>query len=200
MKLLPLLLLFFAEPFWESKPPADWSDQQLLALLSDSPWAQPVTGTGKVAASPVQIYLATAAPMELAERERERRYKARRAPGESAAGETLVAEYRAWLQENLATQIVLAVAMRPNDALSDERETRQMEKECVMRVGRKKYKLTGHFPPSAADPYLRLAFPREVGAADKTVTFDLYLPGIGLPFRSVEFKVQDMMVKGKLEM
>ena len=51
---------------------------------------------------------------------------------------------------------------RDNNAFSDNRETRQMEQECVMRVGRKKLKMTGHFPPSPGDPYLRLAFPREV--------------------------------------
>ena len=68
-----------------------------------------------------------------------------------------------------------------------------------MIVGRKKYKMTGHFPPSAGDPYLRIAFPREVTAADKSVNFELYVPGVGIPFRSVEFRVKDMTVKGKLE-
>jgi hypothetical protein len=59
--------------------------------------------------------------------------------------------------------------------------------------------MTGHFPPSAGDPYLRIAFPREVTANDKSVNFELYVPGVGIPFRSVEFRVKDMTVKGKLE-
>jgi hypothetical protein len=67
-------------------------------------------------------------------------------------------------------------------------------------VGRKKFKMTGNFPPTERDPYLRIAFPREVQASDKTVTFELYVPGATPPYRSVEFKVKDMMVNGKLEM
>ena len=69
-----------------------------------------------------------------------------------------------------------------------------------MRIGRKKYKMTGHFPPSAGDPYLRLAFPRVATAADKSVTFDLYVPGVSMGARSAEFSIKDMIVKGKLEM
>jgi len=69
-----------------------------------------------------------------------------------------------------------------------------------MRIGKKKFKMTGHFPPSPRDPYLRLAFPREAQATDKSVVFDLYLPGVPIPYREVEFKVKDLLVNGKLEM
>jgi len=41
--------------------------------------------------------------------------------------------------------------------------------------------------------------PRSVAARDKTVTFELYLPGYG-PYHDAEFRVRDMMYKGKLEM
>jgi hypothetical protein len=60
--------------------------------------------------------------------------------------------------------------------------------------------LTGSFPPSESDPFLRLAFPRQVELSDKTLTFDLYLPGVPAPFRSAEFSLKDMVVAGKLEL
>jgi hypothetical protein len=69
-----------------------------------------------------------------------------------------------------------------------------------MRVGRKKYKMTGHFPPTQNDVYLRMAFPRQVLESDKSVVFELYVPGLTPPFRTVEFRVKDMIVKGKLEL
>ena len=109
-------------------------------------------------------------------------------------------EYRLWLEDNRATQIVVAVRIPRTKDFDDASATKRMEEESVMRVGRKKYKVTGHFPPTANDVYLRMAFPREVQATDKMVTFELYLPGVTPPFRTVEFRVKDMMVKGKLEM
>ena len=195
---LPLLLFLFAAPFWEAKTPADWTENELEQLFTDSPWAQMVTAPGRAAPAPsVQVYLATAALMEQAERERDRRYREKRP---ASAPDVLAEDYQAWLKENRETQIVLAVRMATNAGFFDEREVRRMEEECVMRVGRKKFKTTGHFPPSAGDPYLRLAFPREVQSRDKTVVFELYLPGVPIPEREVEFSVKEMMVRGKLEM
>jgi hypothetical protein len=188
------LVLMFAAAFWESKPPADWTEDELIQMFTSSPWAQPLTGPAN--APPVSAYLATAAPMEQAERERDRRYKRKRP---NAPPDVLVEEYRAWLEENRATQIVLAIPIQDPKAFADSQDTRRMEEEGVMRVGRKKIKMTGHFPPSASDPFLRLAFPREVTASDKTITFELYLPGVPIPFRTVEFRIKDMLVKGKLE-
>ena len=195
------VLFLFAAPFWETKAPSDWSDDELRQILTDSPWAQMVSATGRgVAAPPIQVYLATAAPMVEADRERDRRYKRKRPPAAPAVKDELAEEYRAWLEENRATHIVLAVRMDNNRGFFDDKETRQMEEESVMYVGRKKIKMTGHFPPSPTDPYVRLAFPRQVGPSDKTVSFELYLPGVPNPFREAEFKVKDMMFKGKLEM
>ncbi len=192
------LLLFLAAPFWEAKAPADWSDEELGRLLTNSPWAQMVTGPGRGDAPPVQMYLATAAPIEQAEREwnRRARLRQRAAPPPS---DPLSEEYRVWFEDNRATQIVLAVSIPNNRAFADNREISHMQQECVMHAGRRKYKMTGHFPPSPRDPYLRLAFPRQVEATDKSVSFDLYLPGVPLPFRVVEFSVKDMLLKGKLE-
>jgi hypothetical protein len=196
---LLLWLFLFADPYWVSKPPPQWSDAQLLALLTNSPWAQPMEGPGPNAPA-VEVFLATASPIQLAEKERERRTQARRRPGPAAPESPAVTEYRLWLEDNRATQIVVAVPIQNNKGFLDEREVRRMEDECVMRVGKKKIKMTGSFPPSEADPFLRLAFPRQVELSDKTLYFDLYLPGVPSPFRSAEFALKDMVVAGKLEL
>jgi hypothetical protein len=203
--LLWSFVLLFAAPFWASKTPQQWSDQELQELLTDSPWAQLVPGPGLAAPGPpVQVYVATAGPMQQAEQELKRRAEARRNPGtEPPPEDPLAGEYRAWLQANSATQIVLAVQVERPDALSDEAEVRTMEKESVMRVGHRKIKMSGHFPPYAGDPYLRLAFPRPTDldpAKVKKISFDLYLPGVTEPYRSAEFKLKDMVVAGKLEL
>jgi hypothetical protein len=198
--LLVFLLLLFAEPFWQAKPPMDWSEDELLRLLTNSPWAELVTGPGQnVPAPAVQVYLATAAPMEQAERERDRRYRVKQ-PNPSPEATALAEEYQAWLKENRTTQIVVAVRMTGNAAFFDQKEVQRMEDESVMQVGRKKFKMTGHFPPSAADPYVRLAFPRQVQPGDKSVIFDLYLPGVPIPYREAEFSVKQMTLNGKLEL
>ncbi|HLX45768.1 MAG TPA: hypothetical protein VKR43_20135 [Bryobacteraceae bacterium] len=196
MKLLAVLF-WLAAPFWEAKAPVDWTELEITQLLTDSPWAQMLVPNSQAGSSPVQMFLATAAPIEQAEHQWDLRFKKNR-PGAPANNRD--EEFQAWLNENRAKQIVIAVLVNLPQALSDEQETRRMQDESVMRVGRKKLKMTGYFPPSAADRYLRLAFPREVTANDKTVTFDLYLPGVPIPFRQAEFKVKDMLFKGKLEM
>jgi hypothetical protein len=194
-----LSLFLFADPYWVSKPPADWTDAQLTALLTNSPWAQAVGGPGTNTPA-VEVFLATASPMELAEKERERRNQARRKPGPVLPESPAITEYRLWLEDNRATQIIVAIPIQSNKGFLDEREVRRMEDQCVMRVGKKKIKLTGSFPPSEADPYLRLAFPRQVELGDKTLYIDLYLPGVPSPFRTAEFTLKDMVVAGKLEL
>ncbi|MGH9558353.1 MAG: hypothetical protein ACRD30_03870 [Bryobacteraceae bacterium] len=185
------LVFFFGGPFWQTKAPADWTLDELKQLLTDSPWAQMVSAPDGSMAPAVQVYFATAPPIEQAERQWDSKKPRKTEPPE---------DYLTWLNENRANEIVVAVAVGGSAAFSDEREIREMEKDCVMRVGRKKYKIDGHFPPSPDDPYLRLAFPRAVKAADKTVSFDFYLPGVAIPFREAEFQVKDMIVDGKLEM
>jgi hypothetical protein len=191
-----LSLFLVVNPYWVSKPPAEWSEAELLALLTNSPWAQPVDGPGQNAPT-VQVYLATAGPMQLAEKERDRRIAVRRKPGTPIPENT---EYRLWMEDNYATQIVLAVRIQNNKGFLDEREVKRMEEESTMRAGKKKIKLTGTFPPSESDPYLRLAFPRQVDLSDKSLIFELYLPGVPSPFRNAEFKLKDMVVNGKLEL
>jgi hypothetical protein len=198
MSPLPLLLMLAAS-FWESKPPADWTDNQLLVLFTDSPWAQMAEASVKDShGGPVQVYIASAGPMQEGEKERERRYvrKGNALPTESP----MDTEYRLWLEDNLSKQIVVAVRIPRAKDFDDGAQTKRMEDETIMHVGRKKFKMTGNFPPTARDPYLRIAFPREVQVGDKMVTFELYLPGATPPYRSVEFKVKDMIVGGKLQL
>jgi hypothetical protein len=95
---------------------------------------------------------------------------------------------------------VVAVSGTSLETMSNGDETRQMEKDCVMKVGRKKYKMTGHFPPSPRDSYLRLIFPRVAVDSDKEIVFELYVPGAMPPYREAYFKVRDLYYKGKLEM
>jgi hypothetical protein len=198
---LTAFLFLMAGPFWESQAPNEWSDLQLEALVTDSPWVQMAPGPG-ASSVPVNVRLTTAAPIEQAEREQARRAELRRkgAPKKDADPDPGAVEYRLWLEDNRSTQIVVAIRMTTGEGLLDDREVRRMEDESVMRVGKKKIKMTGHFPPSPGDPFLRMAFPREVQLSDKTVTFGLYIPGVSAPFRSAEFKLKDMVVRGKLEL
>jgi hypothetical protein len=185
LALVPLFF-FFAQPFWEAKPPEKWSNQEIAMLRSNSPWAQiigPEPG--------VLVYFATAAPIEEAEGELRLRTKnALREPDP---------DYLTYLSENREKHFVLAI---PYDkgVLEKAEESRKMEAESVMVIGRKTYKIIGHFPPTPSDPVLRLVFPREVQPADKKVVFRLYLPGMTFPEREAEFEVKELLYHGKLEM
>jgi hypothetical protein len=188
--LLLALALFGRAPFWETKPPAQWTDAEVQELLTNSIWAQPAVDSR---GGGVAVYLASARPMREAELE-----LARRQP--PAADDPGAEEYRDFLRENQGKQIVLAVALPDRKALEDPVEVRRMEEECVLKVGRKKYQMTGHFPPGKTDPYLRLVFPRAVTVADRSLVFELYVPGLPSPYRRVEFRVQDLAYRGAVEM
>jgi len=193
------VVLMLAASFWETKAPADWTDDELVRLFTDSPWAvMTLPAAAETNSAAVQVFLATAAPVVEAEKERERRYviKANGHPVESA----LDTEYRLWMEDNRATQIVVAVRIARAKDFDDAALTKRMEEESVMDIGRKKFKMTGNFPPTERDPFLRIAFPREVKESDKKVTFELYVPGVTPPYRSAEFRVKDMIYKGKLAM
>ena len=203
---LAMLLMLLATPFWETKPQAQWDDRELEQMLTDSPWAQAAQTSGKSdAGTPVIVLFASASPIEEAERERARRDRLRpraKSAKASAAGELdpFTEEYRLWLEDNRGTQIVVALQVSNTAAFSDEREVRRMEEESVMQIGRKKIKMSGHFPPTPNDPYLRLAFPRQVQLTDKSIVLDLYLPGVSIPYRQAQFTVKDMVVHGKLDL
>jgi hypothetical protein len=190
MRALLPLLLFLARPFWETKPPERWTDREIETVRHYSPWAQ------AVAPEPVVVaYLATAAPIEMAEAELRLRMKknASRMPEPDS-------DYANYLSENRQRQFVLAVTYPTLKGLGNAQEDKRMEEESVMVIGRKTFKFVGHFPPTPSDPVLRLIFNREVKPSDKAVTFRLYLPGLNFPEREVEFRVKDLMFQGKLEM
>jgi hypothetical protein len=187
MHALLTVLFFLAQPFWETKPPELWTDREIDTIRTYSPWAQQVGP-----APPVVVYLATAAPIELAEAELRLRAKnTLREPDP---------DYADYLRENRDKHFVLAITYPTLNGLGDAKENRKLEEESVMVIGRKTYKFIGHFPPTPSDPVLRLVFPREAQASDKTILFRLYLPALPFPERDVEFRVKDLMYQGKLEM
>ena len=78
-------------------------------------------------------------------------------------------------------------------AIGDERSGHTLETltamSCVDQVMpvQRRYKLVTHFPPTPGDPYLRYIFPREVKPDDKSLLFDIYIPGLDYPQRHLEF-------------
>jgi hypothetical protein len=188
--LLPLLF-FFGQPFWEAKPPEKWTDAEITYLRNSSPWAQ------QVGAPPQQVtvFLATAAPIEAAEAELRLRMKKNTRPLAEPDP-----DYLDYLREHRDSTFVLAITYPTLTGLGHADESKNMEEETVMLVGRKEYKILGHFPPTPSDPVLRLIFPRMVKPTDKSFFFKLYLMGLKFPEREVEFKVKELMYQGKLEM
>jgi len=185
-----------AAPFWESKAPRDWSDAELSEMLHNSPWAQVATAEGVLRQAGIQTYISSALPIQEAEAEVRRRQQIRN----RSTGPMETDEYREFLKAQKERPIVLAIHFPDPLALADGVESKRMETECVMKIGRKKYKMTGHFPPAPDDPYLRVVFPRAAGPKDKSIEFDLYLPGAPDPYRTVEYQIKDLVFKGKLEL
>jgi hypothetical protein len=193
--MLPLsfLLFFSAQAFWEGHPPAEWTDSELKQMLADSPWAQTITPAPVITA-----LLATAKPIEEAEAEALHRRNASLVSGAKAAAPDI--DYIDYVKQHRDEHFVLAIPYPSLAALGRADEEKRMEEQCILRVGKRKYGILGHFPPTPSDPVLRLIFPRVVTAADKSFSFDLYLPGMTHPSRMVEFRVKDLVYKGKLEM
>lgn len=188
--------LLLAGPFWETKAPRDWTDRELSGMLNNSPWAQAATAEGAIRVPGVQTYLSSALPMQEAEAELTRRRQIRNRPAEPLETD----EYREFLKEHKGESIVLTVFFPDPNQLADGKEAKRMEEESVMKIGRKRFKMTGHFPPAPGDPYLRLVYSRVVGPKDKVIEFDLYLPGAPSPYRTVEYVVKELVYKGKLEL
>jgi len=190
-----LLAALLAAPFWETKPVRQWTDEQLLELLSDSPWAQTTLFRND---TPLPVYLATAKPVREAESEWLRRYTSQlgaNAPTDMGARH----EYEAFLAENLGKVLVIAIRNPNLRALALVEETERMEEESFLKAGKKKLKVIGHFPPAAADPVLRLIFPKPEEAV-KDLQFELYIPGVSGPYRQAVFKIKDLMFAGQPEM
>ncbi len=197
MHLALLALLAFAQNFWETKPVRQWSDEQLLDMLTESPWAQTTTLRE---GSPLPVYLATAKPVRDAEGEWMRRYTAKLQQKKIPLGsDNSKLEYEAFLKENEGKVVVLGIRNPDLKALAQAEESKSMEEESFLKVGRKKIKMTGHFPPGESDPVLRLVFPRPPETV-KEITFELYLPGVTGPYRAVTFRLKDLVFEGKTEM
>ena len=187
--LLPLLF-FLAQPFWETRPPEAWTSAQIETILHESPWAQATRQSPLVT-----VYFATAAPIEQAEAELRLRFK----KNPKALPEP-DPDYLEFLSAHREENLVLAITYPTLTGLGKASESKRMEEESVMVIGKKSYQMEGHFPPTPSDPVLRLVFPRAVKSTDKTVVFRLYLGGLSFPEREVEFRVKDLMYQGKLEM
>jgi hypothetical protein len=187
MRLLLAVLFFLAPPFWETKPPERWSDREIDTVRHDSPWAQYAGPEPRVL-----VYLATSGPIEDAEEEARLRTKNPLSEPDP--------DYLDYLRENGEQQFVLAVPDVTLKSLGKPGEEKLMEEQTVMIIGKKTYKIVGHFPPTKDDPVLRLVFPREAESTDKSVIFHLYLPGVPFPERELEFRVKDLIYHGKLSM
>ncbi|MCW5978816.1 MAG: hypothetical protein KIT09_12100 [Bryobacteraceae bacterium] len=205
--MMTVLLALLAAPYWESKPPAEWTAEELRTFLQQSPWARldqiriapaeaggPASGRQSLEAG-VQIFLASAAPVREAEREWRKRYP----PEGEAAEDEYGGEFVEFMQENPGRYIALAVRLLRPRLLDKPSEVKEMEKRCELKIGARRYKLTGHFLPSPADPYLRLVFPREVKPGDEELVFSLYLPGVSLPYREVTFPLKQLIYRERPE-
>ncbi len=181
------LLFFLARPFWESVPPEKWTEQQIESVLHNSPWVQTVGPDPAI-----QVYLATASPIELAESEVRARSK-KPVP-------MLDPDYLDYVRDHRDEAFVLCIPYTSMNGLNDAKENRRMQEESSMKIGKKSYKMIGHFPPTPTDLVLRLVFPRAVKVTDKTVDFDLYVPGVPFPERTATFFVKDLVLHDKLEM
>jgi hypothetical protein len=178
----------FAGPLWERLPPAEWTDEQLASFFRNSPWVSREEGA--------HIYLASARPVREAEVELRRRKLDLKSGSESTESE----EYFDFIRDNGDDYIVLAVHIPYPQYLLSEKDTQRMENRCQLVVGKKNHKLVGHFPPTAADRYLRLVFPKVVKPTDVEFTFKLYVPGVPSPFRMVTYRTADLAVNGSPEL
>src|SRR5208283_4506381 len=97
-------LALLAAPFWETKSPADWTNDQIVLLLQDSPWAriaepEPAKQEPVEPVPAVQVYLATARPMRESEAELARRRE-----------KPLNEEYVDYLAQEGANKLIVAIA------------------------------------------------------------------------------------------
>jgi hypothetical protein len=183
-----LLSLMQAQvPFWETKPAAEWTSAEVERLLTDSPWA---TNEG------AHVYFASAKPV----REAEALFKKRLARQLGPEAVPVDTEYEDFMRERGDRHIVVAVRVPDLNMYAEAREAKQVEKDSQIRIGKRKLKLAGLFPPTPSDPYLRLIFPRDVDPAAKSMRLELYIPGAdGKPWRSFDFQISAMTYRGKIE-
>lgn len=156
-------------------------------MLRHSPWATVSSATSGPA---VRVHVASAAPMREAEAKERQAQRNRQDPGVNFE------EYQELLKDG--RYIALAVLLRDTIPIADGAEAKSLERDSLLHIGRRTYKLVTHFPPTPGDPYLRYIFPRDVKPADKALMFDIYIPGIPYPQRHLEFDLREMMYRGKV--
>lgn len=181
-----VLLAFAAGPFWETKPAREWTNEELGQFLTASPWAKQAGTT---------IYLATAQPIREAEVEWNRRK-----PPTDLPDDPVESDYEEFMRENPGKYIVLAARLPRPDEMNDAAAARRVEEKSFMKVGKRKHKIAGHFPPSISDPVLRLVFPRDIQPGDKFLEFELYLPSVPQSYRMIFFDLRQLQYKGRLEL
>jgi len=182
---LAAVLLLGAEPFWLSRPAAQWTDAELDGIFQASPWAQTES---------VTVYFATAKPMRDAEAELRRRR------GTVNAEFDRDTDYDEFLRTRGDRSIVVAVLAKDQTGLSVPGEMARLERDCRIRSGKRLLKLSGLFPPTAGDPLLRLVFPRDLDPKADKLRLELYIPALdGKAWRTFEFSVKALMAGGKLE-
>lgn len=191
-----ILTMAWAAPFWEAKEPASWSEEEIEEFLSNSPWARPAEAVamgvqGKAMAT--RTFLATAAPVRGAEEE----WRRRRVGKDLRENDPAWEEWKEFLARDADKFVVLAVAM-PVQMARDGSSMAEMENRSLMRVGKKKVKMSGYFPPSRSDPFTRLIFPSAGIEGAKEITFELYVAGGGASFQEAIYLTKEMKWKGSL--
>ena len=184
--MLAVLLVLAAGAFWNTKAPAEWSVEEVAALFEQSPWG---TISRTTSGPPLRIHLASAAPMREAEIRQRQMLRFRIEPGPNFE------DYDELLKQG--RYIALTVYLKDPLPASDAAEANSLERDSILHIGRRNYKLITHFPPTTTDPYLRYIFPRDVKSADKSLIFDVYVPGVIYPQRHIEFDLRDMKYRGQ---
>lgn len=194
--LLVLAWLLAADPYWVTKECSQWSEEELELFLADSPWARQAEAVAMRGAKGTasRTFLATAAPMRLAEQE----WRKRRIPKDLRENDGAWQEYQEFLEKDAGKFLILAVAI-PKQATMDAKEMAEMENQSTLRLGKKKVKMSGYFPASESDPFTRLIFARAGVEGAKELVFELYVPGDGGGnFREAIYVPKEMGWKGTL--
>ena len=178
-------LLLQAAPFWEQRPPAEWTRADVDRMMSDSPWAQ---------TDGVRVYIASAEPVRQAEL-MWKKWRKQQLGVEGVFEED--EDYEQFLREHPGDYIVVGV-YGMNPAITPEpRQIAQMEKQSRIKLDKRKYAMIAYFPPTPADPVLRMVFPKKLAGDEKKLILELYLPGVHLPYRNFEFPIKTLVWQGK---
>ena len=183
--LLLAALQLATAPFWEGRPPEQWSQAEVNRLLSDSPWAH---------TNGVRVYLASAEPA----RQAELMWKKWRNGQLGVEGKFEDDEdYEEFLRQHPGEYIVVGVAGLDPTITPNPREVAHMQKQSRIKLDKRKYAMIAYFPPTPADPILRMVFPKKLLGDEKTLILELYVAGVHMPFRNFEFPIKSLVWKGR---